>query len=167
MGFPGQTGNNPWRVSEAVNTAGVAQDVVIAASRMLHGLSLSERDWKALETCRDLLRDATSAEPAASMPRAERHLEPVTSVLLLRVTQCARHDQLAQLEHAVDMLDSLIARRNDQGELTLDADSVTAIKELRDFFLAVGEANLRSMTATSHKSKDLGSWKPLITSSPF
>lgn len=164
MAFPGQD-NNPWQVAEAVRTAGFAQDVVIATSHLLHGIQPTERDWKVLEECRDVLQRLSSGTVTSGSPMGDRHLGPADDDALLRVARAVRPGQVADFERAAEVLDVLLRERERAGAPSTEA--LTVVQVLRDIFLAVGEANLRSMTATTPKLRDAGTCKPLITSSAF
>jgi hypothetical protein len=157
MGFPGQQAKDPWRMAQAMEEAGFVQEVVIATTRLLHGeVALTPRDRGALTKCRDLLLNAESPDQPTF---GEPQLEPSNSPSLMRAARTAQPSISVSFEDAVSIINAVL----EDGDL--DPDGLKVIGDLRDLFLAIGEANLKSITATRHSRRDLGLWKPLTTSS--
>lgn len=164
MSFPGQHALDPWRVEQAIDNASFVQGVVIATTRVLRdgSASLTDRDRDALVKCRQLLRCAASSDregpPKAAL--GEPRLEPAKAAALVRAARTAGPGPSTSFEDIAGVLDIAL------GNGELDEQGLEAIDELRDMFLAIGEANLRSITAARNSRRDLGTWMPLTTSSP-
>lgn len=159
MSFPGHDHANPQRVSAAVNTAGFAQDVVVATSRLIHGQSLVERDRQALGDCRELLRRMLSTDVNFSRS-GERQLASTNTVALLREAGATHPDVSEDLANAANAIDHLLA-----GER--DANSVQQLRKLRQIFLTVGEVNLAAMTRPEPGQEGPDGWTRLIVSSLY
>jgi hypothetical protein len=138
MTFPGHEQDSPQMVSEAVSTAGFAQDVVMATSRLIHGRDLTTRDNSALAECRGLLESMLSPE-LPTEPSGERQLDGSGTVALLRKARSAHPHDADDLVQTVAALDRLLVGNGDD-------EDVQAMYRLRDIFLAVGKANLAAMT---------------------
>jgi hypothetical protein len=138
MGFPGHEQSNPQRVSAAVNTAGFAQDVVIATTRLIHEEGLTDRDRRALEGCVALLKRMLSTD-ITFVRSTEHRLAAVNTVALLRKARLAEAPEAEGLEHAITAIEKLLAGERDE-------QSIDRVRRLRDTFLAVGEDNLAAMT---------------------
>lgn len=157
MTFPGHEQDNPQRVSNAVYTAGFAQDVVMATSRLIHHQDLTDRDRRALETCKTLLSQMLS--PEITVERyGERRLDGSNTVALLRKARSAQPQHAGDLEQTVAALDKLLAGSR-------NAKDLEEIGRLRDIFLAVGEANLAAMTRQAPDREAADSWTGLIANS--
>jgi len=155
MSFPGHEQENPQRVSAAVNTAGFAQDVVVAASRLIHDQPLTDRDREALAACRDLLRWMGSTE--VSFARSgERQLAASNTAALLRKARAGSAEG-SDLEAIVKAIDHLLGGQRDE-------DSVQQVRKLREVFLTVGEVNLAAMTRRDPGAEGPDGWTPLIAS---
>jgi hypothetical protein len=159
MTFPGHEQDNPQRVSAAVNTAGFAQDVVIATSRLIHGQTLTDRDSRALAECQSLLSRMLSSDIAVARS-GERQLDGSDTVALLRKARSARPEEASDLAQTVVALGQLLDGQR-------SAESVEEMCRLRDIFLTVGQDNLATMTqrAGSHDASDL--WTASIMNSSF
>jgi hypothetical protein len=157
MTFPGHEQDNPQRVSAAVNTAGFAQDVVMATSRLIHEQALTERDRQALEACRALLNRMLSTDIAVERS-GERQLDGSNTVALLRKARSAQPQDAGDLAHTVMALDQLLEGRR-------SAADVEEIGRLRDIFLTVGQANLAAMTEPTTSREAPDSWTGLIANS--
>jgi|SRR5277367_2694553 len=157
MTFPSHERDNPQRVSTAVNTAGFAQDVVMATSRLIHEQELTDRDHRALEECRALLERMRSPEIAIENS-GERQLDGSDTVALLREARSAHPQVAGDLAQTVTALDELLEGHR-------DSQFVEEIGRLRDIFLTVGRANLAAMTrqAAGREAPDL--WTGLIANS--
>ncbi len=157
MTFPGHEQDNPQRVSAAVNTAGFAQDVVMATSRLIHHQELTGRDHQALEDCRLLLNQMLS--PEITVERSgERQLDGSNTVALLRKARSAKPQYAGDLAHTVAALDGLLAGRR-------ESEYVDEISRLRDIFLTVGQTNLDGMTRQTASREAPDSWTGLIANS--
>jgi len=144
-------------MAQAIEDAGFVQEVVIATTRLLHGdTSLTDRDRTALTRCRDLLLNAESQDQPTF---GEPQLEPSKSPSLMRAARTARLNMSASFEETVSIINAVL----DNGDL--DPAALKVIDSLRDLFLAIGETNLKSISATRSARRDLGLWKPLTTSS--
>lgn len=156
MTFPGHEQDNPQRVSAAVNTAGFAQDVVMATSRLIHGQELTDRDSRALTECRELL-ECMRAPEIAIEHSAERQLDGSDTVALLRKARSAKPQDAGDLTNTVAALNRLLA-----GDSSPEA--VREISRLRDIFLTVGQANLATMTRPAGRDAP-DPWTGLIVNS--
>jgi hypothetical protein len=157
MSFPGQEQDNPQRVSTAVNTAGFVQDVVVAATRLLHDEDLSGGDRAALEDCRDLLSGMLSTD-ITLVRSSERHLGDANTVALLRRTRSTQPQGPGDLESVVTAISQLLEGRR-------DAELLEHARRLRQTFLAVAEANLADMTRHDPAREVSDSWTGLIANS--
>lgn len=156
MSFPTQEQENLQRASEGMTTAGLVQEVVVATSRLLHSQPLTDRDRKALESCRTLLERLLSAEASDVSPSGERHLAASSTVALLRksrATHPSKRDDLKETSQAIKrVLDGLC-----------DEPALKRIEELRETFLLLGEENLASPGDSAQERSH--SWTPLIGNS--
>lgn len=157
MSFPGHEQDNPQRVSAAVNTAGFAQDVVVATSRLIHRQEPTERDHQTLDDCHELLRWMQSTDSGLTRS-GERQLAATNTVALLRQTRGAQDDVTTSLAQGIDAIDALLAGQYNE-------DSVQRVRNLRETFLAIGEINLAAMTQRNRGQEDSDSWTTLIASS--
>jgi hypothetical protein len=157
MTFPGHEQDSPQRVSAAVNTAGFAQDVVMATSRLIHAQTLTDRDRQALEACRALLNRMLSTDVAVERS-GERQLDGSNTVALLRKARSAQAQDAGDLAHTVTALDQLLKGQR-------SAEDVEEIGRLRDIFLTVGQANLAAMTELTANREAPDSWTGLIANS--
>jgi hypothetical protein len=157
MGFPGHEQDSPQRVSAAVNTAGFAQDVVMATSRLIHGQDLTARDRQTLEDCRDLLQRLVSTDVSFSRPR-EHQLAATNTVALIRKARSADPLEEDELKAIISAIDRLL-----DGER--DAVAIDGVQKLRATFLAVGEGNLAAMTRPESEDEVSGRWTDLIANS--
>ena len=73
MSLPSTERTSPREIASAAAASGRFHDVVIAASKVLHGTSLTETDRAALRWARELLNAATGPTSVLAMPAA-RHL---------------------------------------------------------------------------------------------
>jgi hypothetical protein len=162
MGFPGQRTLDPWKIEQAVDSASFVQGVVIATTRLLHdgATSLTARDRDSLAKCRQLLACAAApdCEPAPPPSIEEPRLEPAKAAVLVRAARAASPGGAISFEELVTVLSAALE------EEALDEHALKAIGELRDMFLAIGEANLKSITAARNSRRDFGAWTPLTTS---
>jgi hypothetical protein len=157
MSFPGHEQDNPQRVSAAVNTAGFAQDVVMATSRLIHDQDLTPRDQQALDACRELLRRMISTD-ITFVRSSERQLAAINTVALLRKARSADPQDAEDLEATIAAIGKLLDGRRDQ-------ESIDRVRRLRDTFLAVGEGNLAIMTRRDPNNEASDSWTTLIANS--
>jgi hypothetical protein len=157
MSFPGHEQDNPQRIATAVNTAGFAQDVVMAISRLIHDQDLSEDDRTTLEHCRVLLNGMLSTDiPLARS--GERRLGGTNTVALLRKARMAQPQDAGDLASMIMAMDRLLA-----GER--DGKSLEQAHKLRNIFLAVGKANLADMTRHDPRRDASDNWTGLIANS--
>jgi hypothetical protein len=157
MSFSDSDQDNPQRVSAAVNTAGFAQDVVVATSRFIHGQALTEGDRRALTDCRELLSRLASTEITFARS-GERRLAATNTVALLRQARATHSGARDDLTKTVKAIDRLLAGERDE-------QSVAEVRKLRDTFLALAEANLAAMTRRDPGQEGSDGWPPLIASS--
>jgi hypothetical protein len=157
MTFPNHEQDNPQRVSAAVNTAGFAQDVVMATSRLIYEQDLTDRDRHSLMLCRSLL-DSMLSPGIAIDHSGERQLDGSNTVALLRKARSAQPQDAGDLGHTVAALDKLLAGQREK-------DSLEEICRLRDIFLAVGQANLATMTRHGGGREASDNWPSLIANS--
>jgi hypothetical protein len=154
MSFPGQDQDNPQRVSAAVGVAGFVQDVVAATSRLIHNVNLTERDQVALIACQDLLQRLRSPE-IALVRTGDRGLSGSEAVTLFRRAQPEHPWTVAEIESAAGALERLMNGDRDE-------EVVAAVRDLRDVFLALGEANLGMMTRKEQREEGADGWMPLM-----
>jgi hypothetical protein len=157
MGFPGYEQDNPQRISAAVNTAGFAQDVVMATSRLIHDHDLTDRDRQALGACCELLKRMLSTD-IAFIRSDERRLAAANTVALLRKARSADPQDAEDLESTITAVEKLLAGERDE-------QSIDKVRRLRDTFLAVGEGNLAAMTKHDPNHEVSDSWTTLIANS--
>lgn len=157
MSFPGHEQDNPQRVSTAVNTAGFAQDVVMATSRLIHDQDLSKRDRTTLKDCLALLNGMLSTDTALARS-GERRLGGTNTVALLRKARLAQPQDAGDLASVIAAVDRLLAGRRDH-------ESLEQARKLRNTFLAVGEVNLANMTRHEPRRDASDNWTGLIANS--
>lgn len=157
MSFPDHEQESAQDVSMALNTAGFAQDVVVATSRLIHDQELTEDDRRALAECQGLLRRMISTDVVFARS-GERQLAATNTVALLRKASAGRENPGESLANAIEALERLLA-----GERTVER--VDEVRKLRDIFLTVGEVNLVVMTRQSAGREDSGDWTTLIANS--
>jgi hypothetical protein len=157
MGFPGYEQDNPQRISAAVNTAGFAQDVVVATSRLIHDHDLTARDHQALEACCELLKRMLSTD-ITFVRSDERRLAATNTVALLRKARSADPHEAEDLESTIAAVEKLLAGQRDE-------PSIDRVRRLRETFLAVGESNLAAMTRHDSHHEVSDSWTTLIANS--
>ncbi|MGA9284146.1 MAG: hypothetical protein WBV85_01770 [Solirubrobacteraceae bacterium] len=157
MGFPGHEQDNPQRVSAAVNTAGFAQDVVMATSRLIHDQTPTERDREALDACRALLKRMLSTD-ITFVRSGEHQLAAINTVALLRKARSTDPQDAEDLERAIGAIENLLAGQR-------DPESIDRVRKLREKFLAVGEDNLAAMTRRDPHDEASDTWTTLIANS--
>ncbi len=157
MTFPGHEQDNPQRISAAVNTAGFAQDVVMATSRLIHEQDLTDRDYQALTACQGLLRRMLDSEIPVERP-SEQQLDGNNTVALLRKARSAQPQDAGDLARTVTALDELLAGRR-------ESEDIKEVCRLRDIFLAVGQANLAAMSRLPSSREAMEPWTGLIANS--
>ncbi len=157
MSFPGHEQGNPQSVSVAVRTAGFVQDVVVAASRLIQGQAMTDRDRRALIECREMLRHMLSTD-VSFVRSGERQLAATNTVALLRKAWATHPEAGDDLTKAADAIAHLLEGQRDE-------DSLQHVRKLRETFLDLGEANLAAMTRPDPGQEGPDGWTPLIASS--
>jgi hypothetical protein len=157
MSFPGLEQDNPQRVSAAVNTAGFAQDVVVATSRLIHRQEPTERDRQTLDNCHKLLQWMQATDNSLTRS-GEQQLAATNTVALLRQTRGTQDEVITSLAQGIEAIDALLGGDYDE-------DYIQRVRNLRETFLAIGEINLAAMTQRNRGQEDSDSWTTLIASS--
>ena len=139
----------------AAHAAGAAQahDVVIATSKLLHGLPLEERDRESLQWAKDLLDRVLAAEAVVAVPSADELVSTDDTLALLRrrARFAASDDVLGALGEVRDGLDALLAGRHDERSAASAAD-------LRELFSMLSTEALRAQV-DAHTGKQTEAWQ--------
>ena len=160
MTLPAADRTNPRELARSVALAGRFHDVVVAASRVLHGEELNKEDRKALRWAKQLLDAAASTDVIVAMPSAQQLAGPSNPILILR--QAAgepgddREQALTELRNAVRAI-----VRGDR-----DEDLMPKVESLRTVFAIVSRMVLREELATQGQQPSGGSWPPSLTTLP-
>lgn len=158
MSFPGQKVRDPWRMARAVGKATFVQDVISAATHLLHHVELTEREKSALE----LLRSTSHEEAVGMAPVEGPQLEPLEAGPMVRIAaQTALPKDSASRQRTFQVLDLVL----EGGEP--DEAGLALISDLRKTFIGLARANFESISAAKHSDSELGLWEPLRTSSTF
>lgn len=138
----------------AAHAAGAAQahDVVIATSKLLHGLPLEDRDRASLEWAKALLDRALAAEAVVAVPSADELVSTDDALALLRRARFAASDDVrGALGEVRDSLDELLAGRHDDRSTASAAD-------LRKLFSMLSTEALRAQV-DAHTGKQAEAWQ--------
>ena len=160
MTLPAADRTNPREVARSVAVAGRFHDVVVAATRVLHGEQLDKDDRKALRWAKDLLDAAASQDVIVAMPSAQQLAGPSNPILILRQaagTEGGDRDQaLADLQQATG---AIIRGKRDKALMP-------KVESLRTVFAIVSRMVLREELATEGQQPSGGSWPPSLTTLP-
>jgi len=125
---------NPADIAASATRAGFFQDVVVAASRLLHDEKASERERRALRQGSKLLRIAATSDAVLLQSTTQELSEASATLAVIRAagTDASDARYFQQLSSAI------------QGALRGErTDSVMArVNMVRELFLAVNEASL-------------------------
>jgi hypothetical protein len=159
MSLPSTEGTSPRQIASAATASGRFHDVVIAASKVIHGSSLSDADRAALRWAIGLLDAARRRTMVLEMPSAQQLATEGTFAAAIR--KAARppdgnaDDSLRELRQGVDK-----CLRGDKGE-----DGVAAMQALRELFTVVARLALQADVLSQGEPSPAGSWALSTTNS--
>lgn len=148
---------DPREFIDAASRAEFFQDVVAAASRVLHGQELTSADREQLETCRQLLVAAASSEialPGAGLPRLADDPEALSAVL--SATDGPPAERLKELG---DSIKGVLADERTDAVLQ-------DVAALRMLFVAAGRRSLSDSVRSAEEREPDSSWMRLSENSP-
>jgi hypothetical protein len=144
-------------MSRAVEKATFVQDVISAATHLIHQIELTDRERSALE----LLRSTSGKEAGDEPPLDGPQLEPAEPEALIRTARTALPEDPELRQETLHALSLVL----DGG--ALDEHGLQLISDLRKTFIGLARDNFESISAAKHLDGELGLWEPLRTSSIF
>lgn len=148
---------NPRDIATGAATAGRFHDVVVSASRAIHGQELSPQDHESLKWAKALLQSAGESA-VVSMPSAKELSGSSNPVLIVRRAAAPSADEDPDLklqELSEDISKVLRGKRND--------DLIHSLKTLRAIFSMVSQMSLRTEVVARSDHTAGGSWLPSMT----
>ena len=147
---------DPREFIDATSRAEFFQDVVAAASRVLHGQPLTSGDRDQLKACQQLLLAAASSEvalPSSGIPRLADDPEALSAVLAATDGPSAEH--LKQLGNSIKRV--LADERTDA--------VLQDVAALRVLFVAAGRRSLSDSVRSAEEREPDSSWMRLSENS--
>jgi hypothetical protein len=148
---------NPKEIAAGAATAGRFHDVVVGASRAIHGQELRERDRESLKWAKTLLQSAGEGA-VISMPSAKELCGSSNPVLVVRraAAPSAGDDPDVRLQKlSGDITKVLRGGRSDE--------LIHSLEALRTIFSMVSQMSLRSEVVARSSQTAGGSWLPSLT----
>jgi hypothetical protein len=159
MRFPFTERTSPREIAEATAMSGHFHEVVISASKVLHGRELDTQDQGALEWANELLEIAASADVMLAMPSAQQLAGPGNAAIAVR--NAARPDG-GDPDETLNVLrsglqEAIRGRRNDA--------VISAMDTLREVFSAVSRLSLQAEVVAQREEGSEKPWALSPTSS--
>lgn len=153
MSLPSSEPRNPRHTASVTIASGRFHDVVIGASKLVHGVRLETRDIEALRWAQEVLDVAAETDVAFEMPSSNQLADVGATALALREAAARAPDALA------DVRDQLTAAlRGDRGQ------SVTScMVVLQELFSTVSRIALQAEVQAKDDREADQAWASLTT----
>lgn len=159
MSLPSTERSNPRDVARAATLAGQFHDVVVSASKVLHGHQLEKADRASLLWARDLLASARQVDVMPAMPSANQLAGPGSTVVALRrAAGPDGGDPDTALKSLVEGVTAALRGRRDK-------DIVETMESLRRLFALVSRLALQSEVLAQSEPRHGRTWTPLTPTS--
>jgi hypothetical protein len=159
MSLPSTERTSPQDIARAAAALGRFHDVVIAASKLVHDLALTDADLASLRWARGLLAMASGQATVSDMPSSQRLAADGTLAAAIR--RAARPDggspdeALRQLSQGIDK-----CLKGDRGEAVTDT-----MLALREVFTLMSQLALQADVLSQGETPAPGPWAHSTTSS--
>lgn len=155
MTLPASEPRNPRRMASVMVATGRFHDVVVSASKFVHGAHLDERDIKALKWAQEVLDVAAESDIHVDMPSSHQLADVGTTTLVLRE---AVADKLDVLSSVRDQLAA--ALRGERSDEVIDR-----MRGLQHLFSTVSRIALQSEVQAKDEHEANQAWASLMTTS--
>lgn len=148
---------NPKDIAAGAATAGRFHDVVVSASRAIHGQELREQDRDALKWAKAMLQSA-GRSAVLSMPSAKELSGSSNPVFIVRRAAAPSKDEDPDLklkELSEDITNVLRGELNDH--------LIHSLESLRTIFSMVSQMSLKTEVVARSSRTAGGSWLPSMT----
>jgi hypothetical protein len=159
MKFPFTERTSPREIAEATAMSGHFHEVVIGASKVLHGHALEAQDETALRWAHELLEMAASTDVLLSMPSAQQLAGPGNAAIAVR--NAARPDG-GDPDETLDALRRGLAKL---GSGHRDDDVLSAMDMLREVFSHVSRLSLQAEVVAEREEVSEKPWALSATNS--
>lgn len=154
MSLPLPDHRDPKKAAASTMFAGRFHDVVVGASKLLHGTDLDERDTDALRWALDVLHSAASTEVLFAMPSAQQLATGGATVSAIRRAARSAQSEVA-LDRVRDGLEAALKGRRDD-------EVVQSMAGLRMLFAIVSRIALQA-EAQRASERETDPWPPRST----
>lgn len=147
---------NPREIAAGAATAGRFHDVVMSASRAIHGQELRQQDRESLKWAKALLQSAGESA-VVSMPSAKELSSSSNPILIVRsaAAPSADEDPDVRLQDLSEDISKIL--RGERSE-----HLIHSLESLRTIFSMVSQMSLRT-EVVARSSHTGGSWLPSMT----
>jgi hypothetical protein len=159
MSLPSGDRMNPHDAAKAAAMTAEIHDVVISASKALHGQPLDERDTRALRWAREVLKLAESSDVMITMPSAQQLSGIGDAVVALRrAARSADEDPAPGFSELGKSVDAVLGGTPVEG-------SEGAMSSLRDLFALLSRVLLQTEVMRHGEEPSKRPWELSRTSS--
>jgi hypothetical protein len=159
MSLPFSEPRNARQMAAAATTTGRIHDVVVGASKLLHGAKADDRDRAALRWALQMLDSAASKDVVFAMPSSQQLATTGTTVSALRrAARSTSGNTDAALAQVRDGLRAALRGRR-------DARTMEAVSELSGLFAVVSRIVLQSEVLAHGERDDDEAWPRLARTS--
>jgi hypothetical protein len=153
MTLPASEPRNPRRMASVMVATGRFHDVVVSASKFVHGARLDERDIKTLQWAQEVLDVAAENDIHIDMPSSHQLADVGTTALVLREAVADKPDLLSSVRD--QLAAALRGERSDE--------VVNRMRVLQRLFSTVSRIALQSEVQAKDEHEANQGWPSLTT----